>query len=50
MLEGIENNMDLIQELRTVNALHKEDQELLEADKQLVLSLKEQRDKIRHKV
>lgn len=50
MIKGIVNHMELIQEIRTVNALQKEEQELQEADKELVLSLKEQRDKARHKV
>lgn len=50
MIKGIENHMELIQELRTVHALEKEEQELMEADKKLVLSLKDQRDKARHKV
>lgn len=42
--------MELIQELRTVHALQTEEQELKEADKELVLSLKEQRANTRHKV
>lgn len=50
MLQGKENHMELIQELRTVHALQTEEQELKEADKELVLSLKEQRDNARHKV
>ncbi|CAG05860.1 unnamed protein product [Tetraodon nigroviridis] len=48
MIQGVENHMELIQEIRTVNALQKEEQELQEADKELVLSLKEQRDQARH--
>lgn len=50
MIKGMENHVELIQEIRTVNALQKEEQELQEADKELVQSLKEQRDKARHKV
>lgn len=42
--------MELIQEIRAVNALQKDEQELQEADKEFVLSLKEQRDEVRHKV
>lgn len=50
MIKGIENHKELIQEIRTVNALEKEEQELQQANKEHVLSLKEQRDKARHKV
>lgn len=50
MIKGRENHIELIQEIRTVNALQREEQELQEADKELVLSLKEQRDNARHKV
>lgn len=50
MLQLIEDRMDLIQELQTVHALQKEEQELQEADRDFVLSLKEQRDKERHQV
>lgn len=50
MLQGIEDHKDLIQELQTVHALQKEEQELQEADRDFVLSLKEQRDKARHQV
>uniref|UniRef100_A0A674MG13 Cilia- and flagella-associated protein 91 n=1 Tax=Takifugu rubripes TaxID=31033 RepID=A0A674MG13_TAKRU len=48
MLQGIEDRMDLIQELQTVHALQEEEQELQDADRDFVLSLKEQRDKARH--
>uniref|UniRef100_A0A674NSD6 Cilia- and flagella-associated protein 91 n=1 Tax=Takifugu rubripes TaxID=31033 RepID=A0A674NSD6_TAKRU len=48
MLQGIEDRMDLIRELQTVHALQEEEQELQEADRDFVLSLKEQRDKARH--
>lgn len=50
MLQGIEDRMDLIQELQTVHALQREEQELQEADRDFVLSLKEQRDNARHQV
>lgn len=45
-----ENHLDLIQELRTVNALQTEEQELQKADKELTKTLAKQRDKSRHKV
>ncbi|TWW80963.1 Nuclear receptor subfamily 1 group I member 2 [Takifugu flavidus] len=48
MLQGIEDRMDLIRELQTVHALQEEEQELQDADRDFVLSLKEQRDKARH--
>lgn len=50
MLQGVEDHMDLIQELQTVHALQKEEQELQEADRDFVLSLKEERDQARHQV
>lgn len=50
MFMGKENHLALIQELRTVNALQREEQELQKADKELVMTLKIQRDKHRHKV
>lgn len=50
MFKGKENHLDLIQELRTVNALQREEQELQKADKELVKTLTDQRDKSRHKV
>lgn len=50
MFKGKENYLDLIQELRTVHALQKEEQELQKADKGLVMTLKKQRDKHTHKV
>ncbi|XP_041663807.1 cilia- and flagella-associated protein 91 isoform X2 [Cheilinus undulatus] len=46
---GKENHMELIQELRTVHALQPEEQELQKADKELTLTQKTQRDKLRHK-
>ncbi|XP_059199054.1 cilia- and flagella-associated protein 91 [Centropristis striata] len=45
MFKGKENYLDLIQELRTVHALQKEEQELQKADKELTMSLKKQSDK-----
>lgn len=50
MLKGKENNLELIQELRTVHALQGEEQQRLNADKGLVMNLKIQMDKHRHKV
>ncbi|XP_044072732.1 cilia- and flagella-associated protein 91 [Siniperca chuatsi] len=49
MFKGKENHLELIQELRTVNALQREEQELQKADKGLVMTLKKQREKHRHK-
>lgn len=49
MLEGKENQLDLIQELRTVNALQKAEHELKKADKELVMAMNKERDKARHK-
>ncbi|XP_040912924.1 cilia- and flagella-associated protein 91 [Toxotes jaculatrix] len=49
MFKGKENHLELIQELRTVHALQKEEQDLQKADKELVITLKKQRDKHRHK-
>ncbi|XP_070771194.1 cilia- and flagella-associated protein 91 [Enoplosus armatus] len=48
MFKGKENHLELIQELRTVNALQREEQELQKADKGIVITLKKQRDKHRH--
>uniref|UniRef100_A0A8D3B493 Cilia- and flagella-associated protein 91 n=1 Tax=Scophthalmus maximus TaxID=52904 RepID=A0A8D3B493_SCOMX len=48
MFEGKENNLDLIQELRTVHALQREEQELQGADRRVVIALKKQRDDHRH--
>lgn len=50
IFKGKKNNLDLIQELRTVNALQKEEQTLQKADKELTKSLAKKRDKSRHKV
>lgn len=50
MFKGKENHQELIQELRTVHALQREEQELHRADKELVITLKKQRDEQRHKV
>lgn len=49
MLEGKENQLDLIQELRSVNALQKAEHELKKADKELVMAMNKERDKARHK-
>uniref|UniRef100_UPI0037E92459 cilia- and flagella-associated protein 91 n=1 Tax=Semicossyphus pulcher TaxID=241346 RepID=UPI0037E92459 len=49
MFKGKENHLELIQELRTVHALQTEEQELQKADKELTLTQKKQRDKLRHK-
>ncbi|KAM7380373.1 hypothetical protein PAMP_003675 [Pampus punctatissimus] len=49
MFNSKENHLELIQELRTVHALQKEEQELQKANKELVMTLKKQRDKHRHK-
>ncbi|AWP02171.1 putative protein MAATS1 [Scophthalmus maximus] len=48
MFEGKENHLDLIQELRTVHALQREEQELQGADRRVVIALKKQRDDHRH--
>ncbi|KAK2905976.1 cilia- and flagella-associated protein 91 [Channa argus] len=45
MFKGKENHMELILELRTVHALQREEQEIQKADKGLVITLKNQRDK-----
>lgn len=50
MFKGKENHLELIQELRTVNALQREEQELQNSDKELVMTLTQQRDKSIHKV
>ncbi|XP_068614741.1 cilia- and flagella-associated protein 91-like [Brachionichthys hirsutus] len=50
MFVGKNNHMELIQELRTVHALQGEEQILQKADEEFVLSLKQQRDKFRHKM
>ncbi|KAM8749428.1 cilia- and flagella-associated protein 91 isoform 1-T1 [Acanthopagrus schlegelii] len=49
MFKGKENHQELIQELRTVHALQREEQELQRADKELVITLKKQREEHRHK-
>ncbi|XP_054471005.1 cilia- and flagella-associated protein 91 [Anoplopoma fimbria] len=49
MFKGKENHLELIRELRTTHALQGEEQELQKADKGLVMTLKKQRDKHRHK-
>ncbi|XP_022596614.1 cilia- and flagella-associated protein 91 isoform X2 [Seriola dumerili] len=49
MFKGKENYLELIHELRTVHALQREEQELQKAEKGLVITLKKQRDKHRHK-
>uniref|UniRef100_A0A3B5B9X6 Cilia- and flagella-associated protein 91 n=1 Tax=Stegastes partitus TaxID=144197 RepID=A0A3B5B9X6_9TELE len=45
MFKGKENYMDLIQELRSVHALQKDEQEQHKADKELIMNLKKQKDK-----
>ncbi|XP_070832333.1 cilia- and flagella-associated protein 91 [Chaetodon trifascialis] len=50
MFKGKENHLELIQELRTVHAPQREEQELQKAEKELIMSLKKQRDKNRHKI
>lgn len=50
MLKGMKNQMELIQELKTVNALQKEEKELQKADKELVMTMRRQREKARHEV
>uniref|UniRef100_A0A3Q4GYR1 Cilia- and flagella-associated protein 91 n=1 Tax=Neolamprologus brichardi TaxID=32507 RepID=A0A3Q4GYR1_NEOBR len=47
MFKGKEKHQDLIQELRTVHALKREEQELQKADKEHVMMLNKQRDKRR---
>lgn len=49
MFKSKENHLDLIQELRTVHALQTEEQDLQKADKEFVMTLKKQRDKLKHK-
>ncbi|XP_067459853.1 cilia- and flagella-associated protein 91 [Thunnus thynnus] len=44
-----ENHLELIQELRTIHALQREEQELQKTNKNLVMTLKKQRDKHRQK-
>ncbi|XP_068184865.1 cilia- and flagella-associated protein 91 [Antennarius striatus] len=48
MLMGKENHLDLIQELRSDHALQREEQVLKKAEKELVMNLKQDRDKLRH--
>uniref|UniRef100_A0A665U841 Cilia- and flagella-associated protein 91 n=1 Tax=Echeneis naucrates TaxID=173247 RepID=A0A665U841_ECHNA len=48
MFKGKENHLELIQELRTVHALQKEEEDLQKADKEHTITLKKQRDKHRH--
>lgn len=50
MFKGKEKHQDLIQELRTVHALNREEQELQKADKEHVMMLNKQRDKRRLEV
>ncbi|XP_060786404.1 cilia- and flagella-associated protein 91-like isoform X2 [Neoarius graeffei] len=45
MLEGVEKQLELIQELRTTHALQQEEQELQRADKQVTLALRREREK-----
>lgn len=50
MFKGKEKHQALIQELRTVHALKREEQELQKADKEHVMMLNKQRDKRRLEV
>lgn len=50
MFKAKENHLNLIQEVRTENALQKAEQQLLRDDIQLVKTLTEQRDSARHEV
>ncbi|NXP41857.1 CFA91 protein, partial [Leiothrix lutea] len=50
MFEGKEKRVDLIQELRTTHALQEEGQLLLEAEKQMTLSLQRQQDSQMHQL
>lgn len=50
MFKGKENHLNLIQEVRTENALQKAEQQLLREDIQLVKTLTEQQDAVRHEV
>lgn len=50
MFKGKENHLNLIQEVRTENALQQAEQQLLGDDIQLVETLTEQRDAARHEV
>lgn len=47
---GKENHLDLIKEMRTAHALRAEEQQMQKADKEMVMALKEERDKLRLKV
>ncbi|XP_062265145.1 cilia- and flagella-associated protein 91 [Platichthys flesus] len=47
MFKGKENHTDLIQELRTVHALQRQEQELQQVDRELMIALKTERDKQR---
>uniref|UniRef100_A0A3P9L1L3 Cilia- and flagella-associated protein 91 n=1 Tax=Oryzias latipes TaxID=8090 RepID=A0A3P9L1L3_ORYLA len=49
MCEGVEDSRDFMRELRTVHSIHSEEQELLKADKELVMRQKDQRDRKRQK-
>ncbi|XP_019750903.1 protein MAATS1 isoform X1 [Hippocampus comes] len=46
---GKENHLDLIKEMRTAHALRAEEQQMQKADKEMVMALKEERDKLRLK-
>ncbi|KAM3608193.1 uncharacterized protein V6R79_020656 [Siganus canaliculatus] len=48
MMKGKRDHLDLIQELRTVHALQREEQELQKSNKEFVIALKEQRERQRH--
>uniref|UniRef100_A0A3Q2XJD5 Cilia- and flagella-associated protein 91 n=1 Tax=Hippocampus comes TaxID=109280 RepID=A0A3Q2XJD5_HIPCM len=43
---GKENHLDLIKEMRTAHALRAEEQQMQKADKEMVMALKEERDKL----
>uniref|UniRef100_A0A8C7WR65 Cilia- and flagella-associated protein 91 n=1 Tax=Oryzias sinensis TaxID=183150 RepID=A0A8C7WR65_9TELE len=49
MCEGVEDSRDFMRELRTVHSIYSEEQELLKADKELVMRQKNQRDRQRQK-
>ncbi|XP_053733216.1 cilia- and flagella-associated protein 91 isoform X1 [Synchiropus splendidus] len=48
MCVGKENRRDLIRELRSGHTLHKDEEDQLKADKELVMTLKSRRDQRRH--
>ncbi|RVE57863.1 hypothetical protein OJAV_G00203600 [Oryzias javanicus] len=50
MCKAMEDNRDLMRELRTVHSIDSEEQELLKADEEQVTAMKDQRDQQREKV